>query len=392
LSEPIFAAPNAADDPLLVKNPFSYCFEYSKHSKCLTPGTSVERSNQKWSSLDWKWELPQEKSKEDTSHAVYYKPNSKKTNYLKEYYDGATKGDSIVDLTYLAYRTSSGPDAPTTRMPKATDWIKIRPPSSEEGKGGVNVFFDAEGNTANPREIGVLISGTNYYKKLQVKIAVIDKDATPEDPVLNGIFDDGRKPTWISEESKKYANDHLFQPGDVAEFLPIPKEYSDNIDTIKANYPGSLGTVFKIADAINPEVDKILRACDNKCTTINNQPLTAGNIAGGITLHASVYYHTNIGDYTAHRVPAISNCTDKIFMKENPKHEQFGNNCLGNEYDFYLAWDLRTNKNRFVGTGAYVAITKFYWQIEYLDANGDLKTPKFNQDEFVEMFGVRRGK
>jgi hypothetical protein len=388
LSESVFADKNAADDPLLIKNPFSYCFEYSQRSKCLPEGASVDRNNVSWNNLNWKWELPQEKSKEDTAHSVVYKPTSKKP-YPKEYYDGATKGDSIVDLIYYAYKTSSGSDA-TTRMPKATDWIKIRPPSSEKERGGADVFRDTEGNTANPREIGVLISGTNYYRKDQVKIAVIGEDAMPDDPPLGGIFDrGGRKPPWISDAVKGWANDNLFEPGDVTEFLPIPKGYA--LDSAKKYYPGSVGTIFDIADNINNEASKILEDCKNLCKTKNNKPLTEGNIAEGITMHASVYYHTNVGDYTAHRDPIESNCTDKIFQKEGGPSDS-SNNCYSNRYNFYLAWDLKAASGRFAGTGAYVAITKFYWQIEYVDAKGNTISKKFDQDEFVEMFGVRRGK
>ncbi|MCL1955840.1 MAG: fibro-slime domain-containing protein [Fibromonadales bacterium] len=383
LSEPIYAAPNSSNDPLLIKNPFSYCFEYSQHSKC-SGGKEIDRHDQdKSNTTGWKWELAQDSSDADTSYSVTYRPNKK--SYPKEYYNGVIKGDSIVDLTYWSYNT--------TRMPKATDWIKIRWPSSSPKKGGVDVFYDASGNTANPREIGVLISGTNYYKKEQVKISPIV--ANPDSAVLDGLFSDKnkkRRASWLSDEARGYANDNLFQPGDVTAFLPVPKGYT--IEKTKVDYRGSVGTIFDIADNINNEVNDILAECNGTCKIRTQEgrevPLTAENIAEGITLHASAYYHTNLGNYTAHRVPVVANCTDKIFRKaDGPDNST--NNCYSNRYNFYLAWDLKTNKNRFVGTGAYVAITKFYWQIEYIDEDGNTNSPKFNQDEFVEMFGVRRG-
>ncbi|MDR2584589.1 MAG: fibro-slime domain-containing protein [Fibromonadaceae bacterium] len=383
LSEPIYAAPNSSNDPLLIKNPFSYCFEYSQLSKC-SGGKEIDRHDQeKSNTTGWKWELPQDSSDADTSYSVTYRPNKK--SYPKEYYNGVIKGDSIVDLTYWSYNT--------TRMPKATDWIKIRWPSSSPKKGGVDVFYDASGNTANPREIGVLISGTNYYKKEQVKISPIV--AHPDSAVLNGLFSDGsqkRRASWLSSEARGYANDNLFQPGDVTAFLPVPKGYT--IEKTKVDYRGSVGTIFDIADNINNEVNDILAECNGNCKIRTQEgrevPLTAENIAEGITLHASAYYHTNLGNYTAHRTPVVANCTDKIFRKSDGP-DNSTNNCYSNRYNFYLAWDLKTNKNRFVGTGAYVAITKFYWQIEYIDEDGNTNSPKFNQDEFVEMFGVRRG-
>jgi len=399
LSESIYAAPNANDDPLLVKNPFSYCFEYSQNSKC-AKGENINRHDQSVNTTKWQWELPQEKNQEDTSHLVTYKPNSKRA-FPKDYYDGVNKGDSIVDLTYYAYNIGDE----KTRMPKAEDWIKIRWPVASSKNGGVDVFYDAEGNTANPREIGVRISGSNYYRKEQVKTA--DIVAHPDSAVLHGLFSDrSTKPCppstrgepcayWLSDIAKDYADGNLFQPGDVAAFLPIP---SNNypIDRVKVDYKGSVGTVFLISNDINTRVGNIMKECTDEngniiCSNSKGQPLSTDNIAEGITLHASVYYHTNLGNYTAHRNPVKANCTDKIFQKKDGPNNS-SNNCYSNAYNFYLAWDLKTNKNRFVGSGAYVAITKFYFQIEYIDANKDTKKLKFDQDEFVEMYGVRRSK
>ena len=392
LSEPVFADVGANDVPGLTRNPFSYCFEYSQRSSC-TGGNNIERRNQEWNSLGWEWELPQQVDDMDTAHSSTYKPSKK--NSPARYYEGSNKGDSIVELIYYARKRLSGgaPDAPTTHMPKATDWVKIRPPSSVNGN--YDVFRDAEGNSSNPREIGVLISGTNRYKKDQVKIATINPNATPDDPPLSGTFSEGGKtPAWITEEGRDYADHYLFSSTpdsvSVSEFLPIPKNYHS--DSIKTNYPASVGTVFKIAEIIQPEASKVWDACEGKnCKTKDGKPLTKDKIAEGITIHANVYYHTNLGNYTAHRVPIVAKCTDPIFQGNNPDPDR-GDNCWGNEYNFYLAWDLKTNKNRFVGAGAYVAITKFYWQMEYIDNEGNLVSQKFNQDEFIDMFGARRSK
>ncbi|GBU26254.1 fibro-slime family protein [Fibrobacteria bacterium R8-3-H12] len=394
LSEPVFADTASSFD---IKNPFSYCFEYSQNSDC-TKGASIQRSNQAWSSLDWAWEEAQKYDERDTSHSARYRPSA--LSSPPSFYEGSvSKGDSTIELIYRAYKIGGGPNAPTTRMPKATDWIKIRPPSLVEG--GKDVFRDAAGNTANPREIGVLITGTNYYKKEQVKIAAIDKNATPNDPPLGGIFsENGRKPTWFSEEARKYADENLFKSEDifksnVTEFLPIPKGYP--VDSAKTNYPMSIGTIFDVADNINNEVTKVWEdgkggGCINGgCKDKFGNILTWENLARIVTIHASVYYHTNIGNYTAHKSSVEANCADDIFKKENSLNPS-RDDCWGNSYNFYLAWDLKTNKNRFVGTGAYVAITKFYWQIDYEDANGAVHSNKFNKDEFIEMFGARRSK
>jgi len=317
--------------------------------------------------------------------------------------------DSTVDIVYYADFKA--------RKPKATDWIKIR--------DDYDVFRDIEGNGFNPREIGVLISGTNVNKREQVKIAVIDPKIPPEDPrsTLGGTFAGNRDnevyfPNWITDEGKKWANENLFQgtgKGDnggkwknkaqdehsVTEFLPLPKEPAKkftNPDTIRAYYPGTVGTLFEVGNSIYQTADKVMSECTNKytesshCLTKTGARLTIENIAEGITMNASVYYHTNIGNYTAHRDRIVANCTDKIFQGVSPTNPQYGNNCIGNEYNFYLAWDLKTNKNRYVGAGAYVAISKVHIILEYMNADKAIVTEKIYKNEAVQMFGVRRKK
>jgi len=383
LSEPVFADTNDNVTSFLVKNPFSYCFGYSQPEiTCLPPGTVAERSNQNWSSLSWGWEFPQEKKLSDSATSTIYKPS-------KKYYPQGSQNDSTVDMIYYADRDA--------RMPKATDWIKIR--------NDVNVFRDIEGNGYNPREIGVLISGTNVNRKEQVKIAVIDPNIPPEDPrsKIGGTFDGYRDgdpyyPDWINENAKIFGRDSLFTPGRVTEFLPLPKEPSkfSNPDTIKAYYPGSVGTLFEVGHSIYQTADRIMSECTNNYTTRNacfnkqGLPLSLENIAEGITMNASVYYHTNIGNYTAHRDRIVARCTDPIFQGATPLNLQYGNNCIGNEYNLYLAWDLKTNKNRYVGVGAYVAISKVYVLLEYTNAKGDEVSEKIYKSDAIQMFGVRR--
>jgi len=420
LSEPIFAAPPGAEkNSLAISNPFSYCFEYSqqnsrKKARC-SDGKGIsesDRKSQKWDNLTWNWELPQDKANsEDISSKAFYTPNNKPSP--KDYYEDAIKGDDAVELIYYAYKID---EDETTRMPKADDWIKIRPPSS--AKNGLDVFYDAAGNTANPRERGVLISGKNRYEQDKVVLASIDKETSPEDPPFAGVFKDknkdcypvgGRKDKcakWMSDEAKNWAADYLYdtEKGNVVEFLPVPK--GTTAKDAGANFPGSVGAIF--SPVKKDEVKAFCGGFDNTeyCRGENdaqlygedNKPLTKKNIAKAINLNASVYYHTNLGNYTAHRDPVTANCADKVFQsteasnKDPSYNDESGNsNCFSSEYGFYLAWDLKTNKNRFVGTGAYVAVTKFFWEIKYRESvNGNLKSKKFDQHEFVELYGVYR--
>jgi len=371
LSEPVFAGTQAS--ALLIQNPFSYCFGRSQQTACPTSDIdSAYRFSQTWDNnnkpVEWPWEEPRP---DDYSKSVIYNPNTKTLNTMAQL--ESAKGDSIVVLTYAARKTATG----TTRMPKSDDWVKIRP------KIFGDVFADAEGNAAHLRERGVLIRGTNPSRKKQVKIAVV----RPGDPVLGGIFETGPKPPWWSPNANGQG---LFADTSVSELLPVPKDKS-HPDTVKANYPGSVGTIFDIADRIRNDVNTFFaEECGVNglgCKTRENQPLTKDNIAYAITVRANAYYHTNLGDYTAHRKNIAVPCTDPIFQNKDGK-----GNCYTNEYNFYLAWDLKANTGRYVGTGAYVAISKFHLQLDYKDKEGNDRSKKLAEDEFIDMFGVRRGK
>jgi len=383
LSEPVFQIEGATQE--LIKNPFSFCLGRSQlmNGCSLTDIDSTLRYSQTYNTTDWPWELP---GTPDTSYSAAYRPSTKGTDVMSPL--GASKGDSVVNMTYYSYNISPGV---STRMPKASDWVKIRHQN--------NVFQDAEGNVANPRERGVFITGTNPTRTKQVKVAQIK--GKPTDPPLNGVLKDpngvmgesGRQ-HWLSDAAVQDINPggahELFKPGNVTEFLPVPKDYS-NPDSIKIFYPGSVGTLFEISEALNDQLNTFITGDATKgvqpCTgcTVNGVALTPTTAAKGLTIHASAYYHTNIGDYTAHRGSVVANCTDPIFQNRNGTGD-----CMSNAYNYYLAWDLKANSGRFVGAGAYVAISKFYVQLTY-EQNGGTKTKKFNSAEAIEMFGARRG-
>ncbi|MDR2583626.1 MAG: fibro-slime domain-containing protein [Fibromonadaceae bacterium] len=380
LSEPIFAGPEATD-MTLVKNPFSYCLGHSQNttsSSCPTVKLdTAQRNSLTFDNLGWAWELPKE---QDYATNVTYKI-TKGLNVMAQ--PGAAKGDSVVEAVYYSWK----PDGfNRTRMPQSDDWVKIRP------FGSGFVFQDAEGNGANPRERGVLITGTNPSKKRPIRIAKVDPNA----PTMNGIFTPGDPgyfpPPWLNPDAERAAQG-LFQPGNVSEFLPVPKHIT-HPDSIKAYFPGSVGTLFDIADKFHNDVNNFLDECEkreatgavNICTDRAGARLTKDNIANVVTAKATAYYHTNLGDYVAHRDPVYADCTAEIFKNSEVAG---GGNCYTNEYNFYLAWDLKANNNRFVGAGAYVGVSKFWMEITYYDG-GKKKTKKLSQQEFIDMFGVRR--
>jgi len=386
LSEPVFAGPDASDD--LVKNPFSYCLGRSQGNlSCQTSKISVdERQRQDYDNFSWGWELP---NTESFAYSASYKQN-KLLNAMAQ--PGAAKGDSVIELTYYANGTNG-----SVHSPKADDWVKLR------GRNDAKVFQDAEGNVFNPRERGVMVTGTNPAKKKPIHISQVK----PNSPSVGGTFDgsrpdDGYLPDWIGSDGMNYGKNNLFRPGDVTEFLPVPKKITDP-KIVMQYYPNSVGTLFDIADKFHNQVGTFINVPDGeepkyyvpRDGNINNgdpnnmEQLTDANVANFVNLKASAYYHTNLGNYTAHRDPITTKCTAEIFKDENN-----AGNCYTNEYNYYLAWDLKDNKGRAVGAGAYVGISKFWMELSYYekDKNGNFKkkTKKLSEQEFIEMFGVKR--
>ncbi|MDR2595648.1 MAG: fibro-slime domain-containing protein [Fibromonadaceae bacterium] len=387
LSEAVFAGPDASGD--LVKNPFGYCLGHSQGKACPTTKISLEqRQSQNDNSIPdwpWAWEVP---GAESYSYSASYKQSKKGLNTMAQ--PGEAKGDSVIELIYYANGTNG-----SVHSPKADDWVKLR--------GDFKVFQDAQGNTFNPRERGVLVTGSNPSKKKPIHISQIK----PGSPSLNGTFDGDRNgdpwfPNWIGGEAKEYGKNNLFKPGNITEFLPVPKHINNTKDVMQY-YPSSVGTLFDIADNFRNEVGKLMDVCDtcsaryfvprdgnmNNSSEANMEQLSDANVANFVTVKASAYYHTNLGNYTAHRDPVTAKCTDPIF-----KNAEDAGNCYTNEYNYYLAWDLKDNKGRAVGAGAYVGISKFWMELAYFEKTKDgsfkKKTKKLSEQEFIEMFGVKR--
>jgi hypothetical protein len=215
----------------------------------------------------------------------------------------------------------------------------------------------------------------------------VEEIYAPNTPPLKGIFQNGNEvPPWFSQYGQEYANNNLFKPGSVMEFLPIPRQtpHPSAIDTARYYYPGSIGPVLIVADVISEEVNNILPSCIYGCLTKSGLPLNAETIAEGITMHASANY-TYLGFNIAHKNPVVANCTNPIFQNASG----YGD-CFSNHYNLYLAWDLKTDSDRFIEVGTYMATFTFYWQIEYIDETGVLRTRKFNECEFTDTFEMRK--
>lgn len=95
-----------------------------------------------------------------------------------------------------------------------------------------------------------------------------------------------------------------------------------------------------------------------------------------------VQYFTNLGNYVGSDKGKIY-CTDKMNEEKLGKKYFNGGNCVDNHRNFVIVWNMLTDKNRLVGTGAYISkLTSFV----KLGEHG-----KKNKTERTQMWGVRRG-
>ena len=94
-----------------------------------------------------------------------------------------------------------------------------------------------------------------------------------------------------------------------------------------------------------------------------------------------VQYFTNLGTYVAGKSGKIY-CDDKTNFEKNKKYFFGGKNCLDDSEDFFIGWNMISDKGRAVGTGAYV--TKIQSRVKL----GSVKTDK--KGDKTSVFGIKR--
>lgn len=81
-------------------------------------------------------------------------------------------------------------------------------------------------------------------------------------------------------------------------------------------------------------------------------------------------FFTNLGSHVLTQKGRI-NCTDSYFNGD----------CVQNRKNFFIVWNMKSDKNRLVGSGAYIAKLKSFVQLD--------KYGKKNKNDKTEMWGVR---
>jgi hypothetical protein len=105
-----------------------------------------------------------------------------------------------------------------------------------------------------------------------------------------------------------------------------------------------------------------------------------GNNYASVFFNYELQFFTNLGSHVVTKKGRIY-CDDAMNKKENGKYYFEGKNCVDKPKNFFIVWNMKSDKDRLVGSGAYVAKLKTYVQL----ANFGKK----NKNDKTEMWGVR---
>mgnify|MGYP003309140899 CR=1 FL=1 len=150
--------------------------------------------------------------------------------------------------------------------------------------------------------------------------------------------------------------------------IPTTKD----LDFVKSSYPYTLGHF------VQSDMGAIINSKQEYVDPSSPDHVDYHNVF----FHYTVDYFTNLGGVVAHQTGTIY-CDDQKNMQENGQNFFDGSDCIKNPKNFYVAWNLLSDKGRMVASGAY--ITKFESYVK-LDNQG--KTAKKSK---TEVWGVRRG-
>jgi fibro-slime domain-containing protein len=274
-------------------------------------------------------------------------------------------GDSVLNLVFKRWRQEGNKSG--TPMPG--DSVKFA--ALEKGYVGftANVFVDLKGNRPNPAEWGRQIEGRKPFTPEKIPIGSIDPNSptASKDSIIQTLLDNGS--TGGFDPNLLFNNDRPI------ELLPVPPDW--NIRDVQEHFPGTVGMLF------NPDISNEIS--DLCATHYPGKPCEIKD--SDITIYPRAFYHTNLGNFVADNTKYSGDgvkCNDKIF----PVGDNGQPSCRASKSQFYVAWDMKDMKGRFVGTGAYVGLYDFRWEV-YIDA---IKTTekKENIERKVEMHGVKR--
>ncbi len=146
-------------------------------------------------------------------------------------------------------------------------------------------------------------------------------------------------------------------------------------EEIAALYPNTLGFIVKSDLASFMSKDSITEKY------FNEHPEALEDVY----FYYETQYFTNLGAYVAGNKQKIY-CLDEMNKKKNGKEFFGGKDCRSVQGNFYIAWNMLSDKKRLVGTGAYIAKLTSYVKL------AKIGKPKAGKAEETDMWGAKRGK
>lgn len=147
-------------------------------------------------------------------------------------------------------------------------------------------------------------------------------------------------------------------------------------DEIKALYPNTLGYIVK------SDMSAFISKDANTEKLFENKP----ELLEEVYFDYEVQYYTNLGGYVAKTEGRIY-CKDDVNMAKYKKQYFDGKDCQSNPKNFYLAWNMLSDKKRLVGTGAYIAKLS-----SYVYLGKQLGKARSSKADETSVWGAKRGK
>lgn len=146
-------------------------------------------------------------------------------------------------------------------------------------------------------------------------------------------------------------------------------------DEIAKLYPNTLGFIVKSDMASFMSKDSVTEKF------FNEHPEALAEVY----FQYDVKFYTNLGNYVAGKSNKIY-CLDEVNKQKFGKEYFGGKDCRSTQGNFYISWNMLSDKKRLVGTGAYIAKLSSFVKLAQL---GKAKSSKAEE---TDMWGAKRGK
>ena len=146
-------------------------------------------------------------------------------------------------------------------------------------------------------------------------------------------------------------------------------------DEIAKAYPNTLGFIVK------SDLSSFMSRDSTTEAFFSEHP----DALADVYFQYEVKYYTNLGTYVAGDKGRIY-CLDEMNKKKYKKEYFGGKDCRSAQGNFYIAWNMLSDKKRLVGTGAYIAKLSSFVKLARFGK------PKSGKAEETDMWGAKRGK